>query len=77
MTRDEIEKEVDRLVESLPSKRGGREHLLASLLHSAGIEVDVTCPECGDTLTVTDYPMKNGHSIRCSCGLCSGDMKGL
>ena len=77
LTRAEIETEIDRIIETSIRRVGLREHALAWLLHCNGHVVDVACPKCGGVLTVTDYPMKNGGSIRCPCGVCSGEMKGL
>ena len=77
LTRSEIEAEVDRIIESSSRKVGLREHVLAWFLHCNGHIVNVTCPKCSGPVTVTDYPMKNGWSIRCPCGVCSGEMKGL
>ena len=74
--RAEVEREADRLIAG-KQKHGLREHILAWLLHSAGLPVDVRCPRCDDTLTVTPFPNANGATIQCECGLCTGSMRGL
>lgn len=74
--RAEIEREADRLVAGR-QKRGLREHILAWLLYTAGLPVDVRCPRCDDTLTVTPFANADGETIQCKCGLCTGSMRGL
>jgi hypothetical protein len=74
--RAEIEHEADRLIAG-SQKHGLREHILAWLLYTAGLPVDVRCPRCNDVLTVTSFPNGGGEMIQCKCGHCAGAMRGL
>lgn len=74
--RVEIEREADRLIAD-KRKHGLREHVIAWLLYSAGLPIDVRCPRCDDTLTVTPFANAAGETIHCKCGLCTGAMRGI
>jgi hypothetical protein len=74
--RANIESEVDRLCGG-SDRVGLREHALAYLLFSEGMQIDVRCPKCLTILEVIPFPQRNGVDIRCRCGTCSGSMRGL
>jgi hypothetical protein len=74
--RADIELEVDRLVGE-STRVGLREHLLAYILSEQMLPIDVRCPRCLTILEVIAFPDRNGATISCACGTCSGTMRGL
>ncbi|MFH5805670.1 hypothetical protein [Alienimonas sp. DA493] len=75
----ELEREADELVRSagLAGRVGAREHLLASMAFHAGLNDSVHCPACRSVIQVEEFPQRNGLTITCPCGVCSGTMKGF
>jgi hypothetical protein len=74
--RDQIEREVQNIVGG-NRKHGLYEHVLAFMLHTNNLVVDVHCPDCKTLLVVTPFPENNGYNVVCSCGTCSGSFRGL
>src|SRR4051812_23992482 len=79
----EIWGDVERLLGELCADRNSRDGrfaratLLAMNLAHFGHEVDQRCPACGAVLEVIPYKHGCGCTVRCPCGKCKSEFKGL